>query len=73
MQCDQLHTKEVIARGDAGWNGKGMLSLVRNHFVDGPSGAGKPVLINLEPLETGDRRRQGVVNLGKVSHKRTLV
>ena len=69
LHTDDLDAKQVLAGLDATRKGEGDLALVLDEAVDGPRlrGRRQAVLVDLEPLEPGDRtlRRVGDLRTGR--------
>lgn len=65
LLTDHLMTEEVLASGDTRGNSECDFALVGNHTIDTPGLVGdiKTVLVDLEPLQTGDVRLSRVRDL----------
>lgn len=62
---DDLVAQEVLAGRDAARDVEGHLALVGDETVNAPGlvGRGQTVLVDLEPLQTGDRALSSIRNL----------
>ena len=65
MEGDELYSHQVLASWDTVWDGIGHLALILDEAVHSPNSTRvKAIVVDLEPLQTGDARLSCVGDLG---------
>jgi len=74
VESDDFTTEEVVTVGDVGWDLDVPLTTSLVESVDGPGTTVEALLLDLEPVETGNvALAGGAVDLGKVDNDGSLV